>query len=574
MQADEIAVALLAVNMGRCRPPLDEDEVWAIARSVGRYTPVPDAPDLVVAVEGKPPRNFHQQDAGNGELFAYLHGDQVRYDHRRGRFLLWQNHWWQPDQDAAVLRRAKQTTRTRLRWAADVEDQDQREKEVRWALGSESHSRLTAMLAQARSEHPITDPGTDWDSRTDLLGVANGVVELRTGELRPGAQADRITMHTEVPYDATAECPRWLRFLGEVFLGDQELIDYVHRGIGYSVSGATREQCLFICYGGGSNGKTTFLGIVRHVLGDYGHNMPFSALELSGRAAIPNDVADLVGRRLVTASETNESARLNEARVKALVGEDPITARHLHQEFFTFRPVAKFWLGVNHRPRVSDDSHGFWRRVRLIPFVRQFEGASVDKRLADKLLAESAGILAWAVRGCLEWQRRGLEPPAVVINATAEYQRDSDPLGGFLEEACVVGAAESSLSSELYKAYHAWAEHQGLPEREQLKHAAFGRRVGDRFKKQRTERGAVYFGVRPSTPADGFGAPSQSQADGSDPHFDISPSSFLVKEKNPELPSNPSSRQPACRWCGFDAPHHDTNPTICGNGFEPRVVAA
>ncbi len=192
------------------------------------------------------------------------------------------------------------------------------------------------MLALAQDFRPIADTGGGWDADPWLLGVPNGVVDLRTGELRPGRREDRITMQTAVPYDPEATCPRWKQFLVEIFADDEELIGFVQRAVGYSITGITSEQCLLVLYGTGANGKGTLTITLKFVLGDYAWNMPFSTIEMRNRAAIPNDLAALVGRRFVMASETNDGARLNEARVKALTGCDPITARFLHAEFFTF----------------------------------------------------------------------------------------------------------------------------------------------------------------------------------------------------------------------------------------------
>ena len=176
------------------------------------------------------------------------------------------------------------------------------------------------------------------------------------------------------------------------------------------------------------------INVLRALLGLYAYNAPFATFESQARSQIPNDLAALVGRRLVSASETNPDTRLNEARMKMLTGGDPVTARFLNREFFTFVPVAKFILAVNHRPRIRDYSYGFWRRMRLIPFEARFEGEADDRGLEERLLGELSGILDWAVRGCLEWQRRGLEPPAAVQAATASYRTDSDPLAEFLAE--------------------------------------------------------------------------------------------------------------------------------------------
>lgn len=206
-------------------------------------------------------------------------------------------------------------------------------------------------------------------------------------------------------------------------------------------------------------------------------------------------MAALAGRRLVTSSETNEGTRLNEARIKALTGCDPVTARFLHAEFFTFVPVAKYWLAVNHRPVVKDDSLGFWRRVRLLPFTRRFQGIAVDPRLSDALRTELPGILAWAVAGALEWQKRGLGPPEAVRVATEGYRIESDPLAQFLDERCLCRNGSSVGATEFFRAYRGWAVEQGFSERETLTATAFGARMSAKFDRRRSRHGNRYWGI-------------------------------------------------------------------------------
>jgi putative DNA primase/helicase len=220
--------------------------------------------------------------------------------------------------------------------------------------------------------------------------------------------------------------------------------------------------------------------------------MPFSTIEARDRAAIPNDLAALCGRRFVCASETNDGTCLNESRIKALTGCDPVTARFLHGEFFEFEPVAKFWLSVNHKPIVRDDSHGFRRRIRLIPFTKTFP---VNATLGDDLRAEATGILAWAARGCLAWQREGLNPPLIVTEATAGYEKDSDPLAGFLEEFCHLDPEAETPASDLFDHYKQWAERHGMTERERLSSTTFGRKLGERFAKRKRGTRTVYQGL-------------------------------------------------------------------------------
>jgi putative DNA primase/helicase len=228
---------------------------------------------------------------------------------------------------------------------------------------------------------------------------------------------------------------------------------------------------------------------------DYAWNTPFSTLEQLNRAQIPNDVAALEDRRFVTASETSEAAWLNEARVKQLTGSDPVTARYLFREYFEFRPVAKIWVAVNYKPRVRDDSDGFWRRVRLLPFSEQFLGARADKNLEAKLQAELPGILWRAIEGCLEWQRAGLQAPSIVTEATEEYRSDSDELGDFVRECCVLGPKDRVYGGPLFRTYSDWCETQGIPARERLGSRTFGERMKARFDHKPTRSGMQYSGI-------------------------------------------------------------------------------
>lgn len=438
-------------------------------------------------------RTFPLSDTGNAEHFAATQGNAVRYDHRQGRWLLWRTHRWCLDVDAEIRRLAKASIRHRFTTAAACEHLDERSRLAKWALSSESRARLEALLALAQAEPPIADAGDNWDQAPLLLGVPNGVIDLRTGQLRAGRQEDRLTMSAATPFDPNAAAPRWDRFIHEVFGGDAALTAFVQRAIGYSLTGDTEEQCLFLCYGTGANGKGTLLNTLHSMLGDYGWNMPFSTVELSQRTSIPNDMAALVGRRFIVASETNDGTRLNESRIKTLTGCDPITARFLHAEFFTFKPIAKLWLCVNHKPVVRDDSHGFWRRIRLIPFQQTF---SVDTGLAKALQAERPGILAWAVRGCLAWQQfGGLNPPTIVTEATSTYARESDPLAEFLEEFCRLAPDAEAGAAEMYAHYTGWANYRGLSERERLTCTMLGRKMGERFPSEKTRSGKHYKGV-------------------------------------------------------------------------------
>jgi putative DNA primase/helicase len=427
--------------------------------------------------------DFPRTDAGNAEFFAKVNADDLRFDHKRERWLVWHEHWWIEDTKGLVNQRAKSLARMRAQLALEIEDEDERKAELKWAFRSEFKGRLDAMLKLAEYEYPLAESGEGWDSNPMLFAVANGVIDLQTGKLRKGEPSDRITVHSNISYEPIANCPLWEQFLSDIFNGDAELIAYVQRAVGYCLTGATTEQCFFLCYGTGANGKSTFLEILRRVVGAYGFNLPFSAFELQGRSSIPNDMAAIAGRRLVTSLETNESVQLNEARIKALTGGDQVTARFLYCELFEFLPAAKFWLACNHQPKVADDSPGFWRRTRLIPFTQSFVGKE-DRELLAKLTAEAPGILNWVLNGCLRWQNEGLGLPTVVKEVTDAYRQDSDQLGEFIGDECILVPEKRVAASELWARYLEWASDCG--ERERLDRRAFSRRLETKgFKKVR-----------------------------------------------------------------------------------------
>lgn len=530
------------------------------------------------------PNDYNRTDAGNAEYFTSQHGAILRFDHQRGRWLEWDRHSWRHDSDGQITRLALKSVRDRYLNAVNIEDSDARKVTAKWAIGSEQRARIEAAIALAKNMKPIADSGESWDTDPWLFCVNNGVVDLRTGELRPGKQEDRITMRSPADYNPDAKTPRWMAFLNEIFDTNQELIYWLQKYCGYCLTGDTREQVIPIGYGSGANGKTRLLSALRHVLGKYAYDAPFSTFELSTRSNIPNDLAALVGRRFVTSSETNEGTRLNEARIKSLTGQDTVTARFLHAEFFTFQPVAKFFLAVNHRPRVYDDSYGFWRRVRLIPFTRQFKGQADDKELLGKLIAETDGILAWLIEGCLLWQKEGLEPiPESIVAATQEYEADSDPLSDFILDDCVITPQGYVQSNRLYKDYLEWCENQGMREKEKMTSTAFGRRMGQKFKKMHKESGAVY--VNLALKADGLLtgfelegknnefipiALSHEEINGKTGH---NPSVEAKKADNPSGIEMPPYPEKPCPKCGSEwVMSSDGSHYICEKGHRKKEM--
>jgi putative DNA primase/helicase len=438
-------------------------------------------------------------DTAHAERFADAYGARLRFVHPKTEWRIFNAPLWRRDIDGEVWRVAMDFARVRQHDALGLSDRTRRERAVAFGIRCESKSALEKTLSLARALHPIADDGADWDRDPFLVGAPNVLIDLRTGDSRPGTPDDRVTMAVGATFDPEADAPRWRQFLAEIFDGDALLIAFIQRYLGYCLTGETTEQVLALCFGRGANGKTTVLNLLSHVFGDYAANTAFSTLELRGRSTIPSDVAALVGKRLVTASETNDGTRLNEARLKALTGGDVITARELYQSQFSFKPVAKFLLAVNHKPTVHDDSFGFWRRILLVPFMRCFTASARDTHLEDTLKGEASGILNWAIAGCLAWQHDGLQPPDCVRQATEEYRQDADPLNDFLAEACDIEANQTVKASAVQAAYQKWADKQGLSKHDRLSAKTLGQRLADRFQRRHTREGWVYDGIRIAT---------------------------------------------------------------------------
>lgn len=491
---EAINAYLQAENRDRCKPPLPEDEVRQIAESVGRYAPAetePAAPsESPVSRVSLIERPF--TDAGNAERLHALYGDRFRYSHPQRAFFVWDGTRWAQDERGAMRHLARETARELYSQAWDVKDADLQDQIIKHARKSEGSQAISNMLKEAGCIPGVAVLPDELDRGALLLNVRNGTLDLRTGELRPHRREDLLTKMAPVDYEPGAKCPRWLRFLGEVFAPHPDIPDFIQRAVGYSLTAETREECLFLCYGTGRNGKGVFLKTVCDVLGDYASTADFSAFLVRKNDGPRDDIANMRGRRLVRAEESNEGARLAEGIVKTLTGGDRVRARRLHENSYEFDPTWKIWLATNHKPAIRGTDPAIWSRLKLIPFEVSFAGRE-DRGLKQRLRDELPGILAWAVEGCLRWQEDGLEFPDSVLNATAEYRDESDHVGRFIAEECVTLPNCQSPARSLYGAYRKWAEAAGEGE---LTETEFGRRMIDRgYQRKRMNRGNVYMGV-------------------------------------------------------------------------------
>jgi putative DNA primase/helicase len=430
----------------------------------------------------RPDRPPHRTDLGNARRLARRYGDRIRYCAPWRTWLAWDGRRWVRDQTGQVKRLAKQTVQAIASEADRVDDEDEQKAILKWAMISESKKALDAMVAVAESEPGIPVEPDQFDADPWLLNVANGTIDLRTGQLRPHRKEDLITKMCPAAYDPAATCPHWEKFEEEIFAGDKDVIAYMRRAVGYAFTGVDSVQEIIIAYGEGSNGKNAYFETIREILGDYGNVAEPDLLLANKFGRHPTGVADLHGKRFVTASETDDGKELAEALVKRLTGDRRIKARFMSKDFFEFDRTFKVFLATNNKPEIKGRDTAIWRRIRLVPFAIKFE-TEPDKPIAPPhilranpdlpatLRAEAPGILALLVRGCLDWQRDGMKPPRAVVAATNAYRKEMDTVGDFLELRCTSWLHHPTLkddarvkAGDLYRAYVAFAKDLGIAE--------------------------------------------------------------------------------------------------------------
>jgi len=359
--------------------------------------------------------------------------------------------------------------------------------------------RIDALMTELRAVPAVHVSASVFDARADLLSFRNGTVDLQTGELRPHDMRDMITRHLDADYDPQAIAPRWESFLREIFPANPELADYLRRLVGYGITGDTSEQAFCVLWGKGANGKSVLTDTLTHVFREISTTTPFATFEQKPSGGIPNDLAALRGARLVMASEGESGRPMAEAVLKRVTGADMISARFLRREFFEFRPAFLLMLATNHKPRFQGQDDGLWRRVKLIQFARFFRPDERDHALTGTLRSEAPGIIAWAVRGAVEWYANGLQDPDVIREATREYRETSDPLAGFLPDVLAVtgDTAHSVGLSDAFGAYLDWCEAENLQPRERWTKRKFGAAMEERGAvRHRTNKGMTLLGVR------------------------------------------------------------------------------
>jgi putative DNA primase/helicase len=414
---------------------------------------------------------YHLTDLGNARRVVVRHGQDIRFCHPWKQWLVFDGRRWAEDATAEAVRRVKETQGslyqcaagklTELRQASDHAERASQvaklTKLLKHCLKWEDARDVGRCLQLAASEPGIPIVPNQLDADPFALNCLNGTLDLRTGVLRKQRREDYLTKLCPIEYRADASCHLWEKFLRRILADNAGLIAYLRRVIGYSLTGDVREQALWFLHGTGANGKSTFLVTILAMMGDYGMQAVSDLLLAKNHESHPTERADLFGRRLVATIEVDEGKRMAEALMKQLTGGDKVRARRMRQDFFEFPPTWKIFLAANHKPTIRGTDHAAWRRIKLVPFTVTIPPAEQDKKLAEKLRAELSGILAWAVRGCLDWQRAGLQEPNEVTAATNNYRAEQDTLAGFLAACCFVHPEAKVRTSKLLEAYQDWS---------------------------------------------------------------------------------------------------------------------
>ncbi len=454
------------------------------------------------------PDGLHLTSMGNAERFLRDYRSNILWiegptRNSSGTFYCWDGYRWQPN-DAQAMRLAKETVSSLKRLPALAIECGQKSDVVKSLVSfwrsCETEHKCSEILSLARWD--VVAKQSKFDAHPDLLGVRNGVVDLRNGTLRPSVREDFITKQCNVVFDSSATCPLWEQFLLETTKGDLELIGYLCQSAGISLTGHTNEHLFFLIIGPGRTGKSTYCETIKYVWGDYAigidpNSLAASAKSEGGRAR--PDIARLPGVRLALANETRKGLQLDAGLVKALTGGDTVQARHLYQAEFDFKPTHKLWLRTNEEPQFDGGDTGMQRRVKKIPFVHVVE--SEDPSLPEKLRGEAAGILNWAIRGLLSYRENGLLEPAIVRTETSEYVKSLDVTAQFVEETCETGAAFEQPSGDLYKHYRIWIESRGQKPLGSPRFKADLLAKG--FRWEATKSGKLWYGLRLLSAGDG-----------------------------------------------------------------------
>ncbi|MEJ1408628.1 MAG: phage/plasmid primase, P4 family [Candidatus Sedimenticola sp. (ex Thyasira tokunagai)] len=458
----------------RCTPPFSKEEAKKCLKSAWKYNPT-----------------FDLTEVGNAERLVHFNQDNLRYLVNTG-WMVWSDTAQRWIIDDSMAKNITIDVLKMIRQDKERAKDDVHRKQVEQHYKRSQTVRvMNDTLKIARINPNVRITNSDIDSDPHLLQVNNGVINLSMGRLEESKPEAYITKQVPINYDQNALCPQFMDFLQAIFQGDANLISYVKRAVGYTLTADIGEQCIFLMYGEGANGKSVLQNIITQLTGDYGIAAPPQMLTQKTRSST-NDLARLEGRRLLTLSEESAGAELDEALIKQLTGGDVISARELYKEFSDFTVKAKFWMSTNHLPRVKGKDHAIWRRIKVIPFNYRVSSEEVDQGLLKKLRNELPGILNWAIEGCREWQDEGLNSCEAVNEATAQYRNNTDTVDNWLTAKTYNGEVVSSKASDLYEDYKQYTGSTGY----ELSQTMFGKYLSNvGYNRIRKSNGNYYEGI-------------------------------------------------------------------------------
>jgi len=398
-------------------------------------------------------------DSTNAARLMREHGRDIRYNTAWKKWVVWNGKYWETDESGALVHeKGLETVRNIYDELLKTDDHRERLDIEKFGMLSESMRRREAMVKTAQYIKALNINSEAFDSNPWLLNLQNGTIDVLSGELRGHRQEEMITKIANVEYNPQADCPLWKKFVREIMDYKEDLISFLQTAAGWAITGNITEQTMFILYGSGANGKTTFLNTIMHILGDYATSTATETFMKKSGDQTTNDIARLRGIRFLTTTEAEQGRRLSEPLIKKITGNDQITARFLYGEYFIFTPTFKIFMATNHKPVIKGTDHGIWRRIKLIPFTTRIEEENQDKNLEEKLKEEASGILNWLLAGTRRWRSEGLKTPKIVLSATDEYRGEMDVIGNFLKERCIEQKEASIRIRELYKAYVDWCD--------------------------------------------------------------------------------------------------------------------
>lgn len=495
LKGDYEAVNKAFINSPYFRSKDDEHKKkWLVRNDYRDQTIKTAINSLLSSVNKMVTSEFELNDTGNAHRFVEKFGDIIRYNVDNKSWMIWNGKHWQTDIYNNIKNFAELVIEDMKQQALIMEDTQEKKAILSNIKRTLSSAGKVAMLKEAEHLDGIPCTNNDFDANPFLFNCASGVINLKTGIIN--SHDKNLMLSKYSPYEISNEKPtRWLQFLKEVFNDDEELINYVHKILGYSMTGSTKEQCMFMFLGDGANGKSVLLEVINEVMGSYGATSNSEILlEKRNQQGNLGEIARLAGIRNVVTNETKIGDKLNESSIKSLTsGIEKIVARFLYGNEFEFVPIFKIFMATNHRPVIRGTDNGIWRRIKIIPFNVTFTKDKQDKELIYKLKREIPQILNWLVEGCILWQKEGINNPKAIDDSIKEYRSEMDLIQRWIDECCEIDDSFNEKSLDLFNDL---CNYISINREFQMSNTLFGRNMGKKFEKRRYGGATYYLGIR------------------------------------------------------------------------------